>query len=454
MNVLAANDQENLAASMHAAAAGKSLNASLKGFNAKTPGNKAPKTPFKISLNDENASKAGKTNGKGNGNLLMTMRKGGKLEDNAFVTPAGARTRAPLGMKTTNAKARAFQTPAPLSGSAKTQKISPRLRRPKVKIHQPEAHEEEEDEVPEIEYMPPKMVPLADEMEHLPTDWKFPMFEGQNMTRGVYSAYINPIEDDGRTKKEREFEQGLARDRKKRDEEFDRIFKETMARDEAEARRRLGIESPKKAAPKGRLPPKKKMLGPSTVRSKSAAAALSPVPKPDPIAPTTMKSRVPSSLLPSRRPAKPVMNPSTSRYAAATAASKSTIGYAQGRPTSTAARKPLSNVMKPAPFSVTARQPTAAPSAIHSRTTSVASAGSKRTFSRASSNTTLVTPPQENDTFQTTEDMECEMQLLLLQDDADDEDVDAWMNHFNSQLGADALNDEFADFQLQLPEDL
>ena len=79
---------------LHAGAAGKSLNAGLKGFNAKTPGNKAPKTPFKRSLNDENTTfKAGKSvlkpNGKGNENLLMTSKKGGKFDDNAFVTPAG-----------------------------------------------------------------------------------------------------------------------------------------------------------------------------------------------------------------------------------------------------------------------------------------------------------------------------------------------------------------------------
>jgi hypothetical protein len=93
MEILAANDQENLAHSFQAAAAAKSLNAGLKGFNAKTPGNKAPKTPFKIPLNDENAFKGGKTggktNGKGDGNLFMTMKKGGNVDNNAFVTPAG-----------------------------------------------------------------------------------------------------------------------------------------------------------------------------------------------------------------------------------------------------------------------------------------------------------------------------------------------------------------------------
>ena len=87
MDVFARNDQENLAHNFQQAAAAKPLNAGLKGFGAKTPGNKAPKTPFKVPLNDENAVL--KTNGKGKGNLLMTGKKGGKVDENAFVTPAG-----------------------------------------------------------------------------------------------------------------------------------------------------------------------------------------------------------------------------------------------------------------------------------------------------------------------------------------------------------------------------
>jgi hypothetical protein len=94
MATLAANDQENAVRHLQAGAAGKSLNAGIKGFGAKTPGNKAPKTPFKVPLNDENAvNKAGKsvlqTKGKGSENLLFTTKKGGKTDENAFVTPAG-----------------------------------------------------------------------------------------------------------------------------------------------------------------------------------------------------------------------------------------------------------------------------------------------------------------------------------------------------------------------------
>merc|ERR1712137_569626 len=106
-------------------------------------------------------------------------KKGGKVDENAFVTPAGPRTRAPLGMKTTNAKSRAFATPAPLS-SVKNQQLSPRLRRPKVEVHQPEVAHESEDDVPEVEYMPPKEMPLEDDMDdYLPKNWTIPKISNQ-----------------------------------------------------------------------------------------------------------------------------------------------------------------------------------------------------------------------------------------------------------------------------------
>lgn len=80
-------DQENTIHAHQQAAASKPLNQGLKGLTAKTPARKIP-------LNDENATeqfgKTGglKTNGKGN-----KAGNGGKLDKNAFVTPAGAGTR-------------------------------------------------------------------------------------------------------------------------------------------------------------------------------------------------------------------------------------------------------------------------------------------------------------------------------------------------------------------------
>ena len=68
------------------------VEAGLKAMGAKTPANKAPKTPFKVPLNDENAvTLPGKSllNTNGKANLSMTVKKNGKLETNSFVTPAG-----------------------------------------------------------------------------------------------------------------------------------------------------------------------------------------------------------------------------------------------------------------------------------------------------------------------------------------------------------------------------
>jgi hypothetical protein len=80
MATLAAHDQENAIRNISIGPGGKPLNAGAKGLGAKTPGNKAPKTPFKIPLNDENVFKqAGKS----------VLKTNGKGNDNAFVTPAG-----------------------------------------------------------------------------------------------------------------------------------------------------------------------------------------------------------------------------------------------------------------------------------------------------------------------------------------------------------------------------
>ena len=80
-------DQENLAYNHQRAAAAKPLNQPLA---AKTPGNKAPKTPFKKQLNDENDTynNAFKT-AKKSGALFTKGKKPVELDKNAFVTPAG-----------------------------------------------------------------------------------------------------------------------------------------------------------------------------------------------------------------------------------------------------------------------------------------------------------------------------------------------------------------------------
>jgi hypothetical protein len=358
-------------------------------------------------------------------------------------------------MKTTNAKSKAFATPAPLS-SAKTQKVSPRLRRPKVKVHQPEAAQESEDDVPEIEYMPPKEVPLEDDMDDfLPKNWSIPKISSEAMARGILQAYENPMEDDGRTREQRKFEEELERERKQRDEQFEKVFAAQMAKDDAETRRYFGLEEPKKKAPVPSVAPRRAATGPSTMRSRSAAAVLAPPSKPSYAAPTAAaKSRVPTGLVSGRKTPKLPAEPTASRQAAATAASKSTIGYAQGRAarTGSATRKPLSNVTKPAPFSVSSRP--ASSVHIRSASTNAGTARSRGPVSRCSStstNNTLVTPQQQEQPYRTAEDVEREMELLLLSR-SDDEGDDAWMNNFNTQLHGDPLEEDAEDFQFKLPE--
>ena len=381
--------------------------------------------------------------------------------DRTLTQPAGPRTRAPLGMKTTNAKATAFQTPAPVSASAKTQKASPRLRRPKLKV-QPDAHKPDEDDVPDVEYMPPKEIPLLDDYDYLPRDWHVPKLE----SGGVWEAYHNPLEDDGRTRLERRFEESLARDKKKRDDIFERTFDEQMEREEADLARHFGVELPKKTVPQASpqvvldtTAHRKKPTGLSTLKARSAVAALSEPRERACAAPTAAtKSRLPSRTVTSR---KPTAVPSATRRAAVAAASKSTIGYAQGRENAsnkTHARKPLSNVTKPAPYSIATNRTSAPPSTFpHHRNVSASSVGGKMRgpFSRSSStstNATLVAQPQE-ETFRTAQDIERELELMLLRDD--DEDDEIWANSFNNQLsGGIGSDDDLENFQLQVPEEL
>ena len=83
----ARTNQENAVYQQQQATAAK--NKGVNGLAPKTPGYKAPTTPFKVNLNDENLTfGAGKTGGKGKDGLFGDG-KGGKVDPSAFVTPAG-----------------------------------------------------------------------------------------------------------------------------------------------------------------------------------------------------------------------------------------------------------------------------------------------------------------------------------------------------------------------------
>ncbi|KAI7477239.1 hypothetical protein KC351_g8964 [Hortaea werneckii] len=351
------NHNENAIYEQQTAAAAKPLNQGVKGLQPKTPGTKhVSKTPFSKKHNDENASFApGKTGGKGG--------DGGKADMSAFVTPAGPRSRAPLGAKTTNAKA--LQTPAPGPNQEKpsAKPTSPRLRRGKVKIHTAESDPlESQDGVPDIEYMPPRGEPLPDYPDDIrPHDMTYPQFQGDNMTKGWWS--------ETKPRSNREPEDFLLGD-------FDKKFEELEQKERAQkARATASTHARKQSAPlfsralprsnppvKNSAPTIKK--APSTLTSKTAASALSSQQQSKPTsravpsfaAPTAAaKARAPSSILPSRskppisnpypnvrgnvgRPGKPATTatatataPTVSSHTAARVASNSTLGYSRGR---------------------------------------------------------------------------------------------------------------------------
>ncbi|KAI6869668.1 hypothetical protein KC338_g3367 [Hortaea werneckii] len=370
------NHNENAIYEQQTAAAAKPLNQGLKGLQPKTPGAKGVnKTPFSKKHNDENASfGAGKTGGKGG--------DGGKADMSAFVTPAGPRSRAPLGAKTTNAKA--LQTPAPGPNQEKpsAKPTSPRLRRGKFKIHTAEADPlESQDGVPDVEYMPPRGESLPDTPDDIyPHDTNYPQFQGANMTKGWWS--------ETKPRSNREPEDFLFGDFDKKFEELEQKEKAQKAAATATASTHTKKQSAplsSRALPRSNPPVKNSAptikRAPSTLTSKTAASALSSQPQPKATsravpsfaAPTAAaKARAPSSILPSRskpkisnpypnvrgnvgRPGKATTTatataPTASSHTAARVASNSTLGYSRGRQVSANRHKtPLQDLYRAPP---------------------------------------------------------------------------------------------------------
>ncbi|KAL6233735.1 hypothetical protein BDW75DRAFT_214199 [Aspergillus navahoensis] len=347
--MLALRDQENLVHAHQTVAASKPLNQGARQLQPKTPGNRAPKTPFKVPLKDENdplafGKKTVKTIGKQNENARPSVK-------DAFVTPMGdIRHRAPLGMKTTNAKARGLQTPAAPIGTIKPErtakkgstqrvkKFSPFVEQPKTEVHVQPA----QDDVPDIEYMPPKPKDLPDYPDDITYDTSFPQFRPENLALGLESVYgDNEVGSDGLTKRQRKFQKDSAAYDKMVDET---ILKQIESIDFAELsdvdqsnqppvaeipRRRIQARHFKAASGKSNY-----SSGVSTIRARDAVKALSgnertiprtraaPIMKP--------RTRIASSLFPLKKTQAPA-NPSSMRHTAAAADSRTTVGYARGR---------------------------------------------------------------------------------------------------------------------------
>ncbi|KAJ5127372.1 hypothetical protein N7448_008151 [Penicillium atrosanguineum] len=340
--MLARRDQENLVNAHQTTAAAKPLNQGLKQLAPKTPGKKVP-------LNDENHPGAfKKLTVKGNGN----RQDNGKPGNNAFVTPMEPRNRAPLGMKDTNTKARAPQTPAPFGGTLKPKtnrktasaqrlkKAAPVTQQAQTKVYT----ESVQDDVPDIEYMPPKPIALPDLPDDVTYDTTFPQFQPRNRALGLESVYgEQEVGQDGLTKKQRKFQEDSIK--------ADKLANETMMKqlesigfndpseDEAAPAPKPQPRSLRSRTPSSSSRPTRSI---STLRSREAAAALAaPRPSSASTRPATVpKSRIASasSILMPKKTRVP-SNPSSMRATAAAATSNTTMGYSKGRSVSSTLRE-------------------------------------------------------------------------------------------------------------------
>ena len=246
-----------------------------------------------------------------------------------FVT--GPKTRAPLGLKTTNAKTKAFQTPAPPLGTIKANRPSTG-RKSKLIIAQSESVEsdvlsvEAEEDVPDIEYMPPNPIPLPDPPEDIEYDDTYPQFKGDNLYRGWTELHREEVGEDGLTDSQRsEEEKG-----KNLDKRFEDMCFEEMAKGEDADLGTLHDRFRKMMA-SDKQP---RSANPSTIKARGAAAALSR-PKTSnlskPTAASAAKAKTPTSLaVPKNKPLQASIH-GAARHAAAVTSSNTSMGYAKGR---------------------------------------------------------------------------------------------------------------------------
>ena len=208
------------------------------------------------------------------------------------------------------------------------------MRRAKIKIHEAEAITAEDgEEEPEIEYMPPREVPLPDYPDDWPHDRTYPQFEGKNLTRGWWSEFATQKNGND-------------------DEEFS-DFEEKLKRiEELNEKKKQQALQAKKATAVKKTPLAKTTRDPLTAKppqalsSKNAAAALSKPTKSSSAGTTSIAKAPPTSTVASKKPIGSTIVAGNSRHTAAKVASNSTLGYSKGRAVSATARKPLSGLHK------------------------------------------------------------------------------------------------------------
>lgn len=316
----------------------------------KTPGARYPKTPGNFGRNDENAptalaGKAGLASGAMLGATSILAMGKATGPNQTMVTPMGNRARAPLGNKTTNVKARNAQTggvKSMVGEIEKTRSKQTSVRKPKkhpadlqpVKFSiQSDFAETPSDEVPEPEYAPPRPTPLPYESDVLPPGGlTFNGIKRENLLKGYYQHFHNPVDENGVSRMEKKFNDEMAALMHQAEE---RNAREVAAFDwspEDMADNRKSIIPLTKAdiATRKQAP---------TISARRAASALAVHSDRrsrsalQPVSTTSQATRRPlSSIITGAVPAKPVVTkPNYSGNSTGEAASRTTLGYSRGR---------------------------------------------------------------------------------------------------------------------------
>ncbi|TFB05526.1 hypothetical protein CCMA1212_002399 [Trichoderma ghanense] len=179
----------------------------------KTPGMRYPKTPIDLGRGNENALAgfAAKNTIQGGINLGENQKF---ISKKPLVTPAGSRIRAPLGNKTTNAKAinnlglgiggkgavREIEKTQSRNVTSQRREQKQRHRRaqlaPKSLLFKlRDDHDRDQDEP---EYAPPNPEPLPYESDVFPRDGlTLKGLEKENLLKGYYEHFYNPVNDAG-----------------------------------------------------------------------------------------------------------------------------------------------------------------------------------------------------------------------------------------------------------------
>ncbi|RDA89927.1 hypothetical protein CP533_3294 [Ophiocordyceps camponoti-saundersi (nom. inval.)] len=324
-----------------------------------------PKTPL-VSRNDENfqattfAGKTGKYGFTGVRHDKFAAKGTGKAS--SMVTPMARNVRAPLGNKTTNAKAKTdrsagvkdmvkeieraqakhttVQKPKP-----KTLELAPAKKQ--LAIHFDQSRDSEEDEEPE--YAPPPPKPLPYQSDVLPEGGlTFESLKGKKFLKGFYEHFHNPLGD-----------AGVSREEKRLCEEMQALLKAAKERNEREAATlNWNIEDLIETAPSSRDNPaadsetvpeqhklaKKSRSQLATMSSKQAALALAvssgggrDANAGAPLRSAPTRKPLSSLLLGSKTGKQVAMRQATE--SAGETASRTTIGYNKGRTASSMLQK-------------------------------------------------------------------------------------------------------------------